>query len=508
LGLKCYPSITDVPGKIELVVIVTPAKYVVPVMEEAGSLGIKAAIVISAGFKEVGKDGAEMEKALSAVARNHGIRVLGPNCLGLINTHHHMNATFTANFPSQGGIAISSQSGAICSVLLDWAEKTSIGFSKFVSVGNKMDIEEAFLLEYLRNDPLTKVVGMYIEGINHGPDFMREAYRTSRTKPIIALKAGRTSSGAKAASSHTGALSGSDKVYDAVMQQTGVIRVKTIEDMFDLLSIFSTMPIPADDRVAIVTNAGGLGVMAADALADHGLTMASFTPETIEKLRTKLPPSANFYNPVDVIGDADADRYEFAIRTIMADANVSSVIALMAPTDLVDIPSVARTIASFAGRTDKPLVTSFVGGDDLTEGINILRRNGIPNYDSPDRAAYSISSMVRYKDMRQPRPAYTCEVCAGDVPRARKVLAKVRSEGRLALTEAEGKDILRAYGINVPEEGLAHSADEAVELAQRIGYPLVMKVESPDIAHKTDVGGVMVGVKGDDDVRTNYQLIM
>lgn len=505
LGLKCYKDLVSIPGKIELVIVVTPAKFVAGVLEETGKLGIQAAIIISAGFKEAGKEGAVMETELAAIARKYGIRVLGPNCLGLISTHHRMNATFTANFPNEGGVAISSQSGAICSVLLDWAAGTNVGFSRFVSVGNKMDIEESFLLDYMRNDESTKVIGMYIEGINRGRDFMAQASATSKVKPIIALKAGRTSSGAKAASSHTGALSGSDKVYDAVMQRAGIIRVRTMEEMFDLLAVFASMPLPKDDRVAIVTNAGGLGVMAADALSDYGLTLATLKPETVDKLKTKLPPSANFYNPIDVIGDADAERYEFAIRTIMEDDNVSSVMALMAPTDLVDIPSVARTVAGFAG-SSKPVVTAFVGGEGLRDAISILRRSGVPNYDSPDRAAHALSSMLRYKSIGQPHDE-AMEVFQADKAKVRALIDKVRSEDRLALSESEGKEILRAYGVIVPGEGLAKTEEEAVSLANSIGYPVVLKVESPDIAHKTDVGGVVVNLKTDEEVRLNFQLI-
>ncbi|OPY33284.1 MAG: succinyl-CoA synthetase subunit alpha [Methanomassiliicoccales archaeon PtaU1.Bin124] len=505
LGLKCYPSLTAVPGDVELVVIVTPAKFVNGVMEEAGKRGIKAAIVISAGFKEAGKEGAVLEAEMSAIAKLYGMRVLGPNCLGLISTHHKMNATFTATFPSEGGVAISSQSGAICSVLLDWAAGTNMGFSKFVSVGNKMDIEESYLLEYFRNDDETKVIGMYIEAIDRGKDFLEQAKLTTRTKPIIALKAGRTATGAKAASSHTGALSGSDRVYDAALQKVGIIRVKTMEELFDLLTVFSSMPLPKDDRVAIVTNAGGLGVMAADALADSGLTLASLRPETLEKLKNRLPPAANLYNPVDVIGDADADRYEAAIQIVMEDENVSSILALMAPTDLVDIPSVARTVGGFAG-SSKPIVTAFVGGEGLKEAVSILRRSGVPNYESPDRAAHALGSMLRYKADMAPSTG-PIEVFDGDKAMVRAILDKVRSEDRLQLTEGEGKGILSAYGIFVPGEGLARTEEEAVQLANSIGYPVVLKVESPDIAHKTDVGGVVVNMRTDEEVRLNFQLI-
>ena len=508
LEKPCYAKLSDIGQPIDLAVIVTPARFVADVLDEAGRIGIKAAIIISAGFREVGREGIEMERRLAAIAKQHGIRVIGPNCLGVINTHHRMNATFTSNFPRPGPIAISSQSGAICSVLLDWAAGTNIGFSKFVSVGNKMDVEESYMLEYLRHDDHTKVIGMYIEGVNKGKQFMDQAAETTKVKPIIALKAGRTSTGAKAASSHTGALSGSDMIYDTVLRQSGVIRVRTIEEMFDLLSIFANMPMPKDNRVAIVTNAGGLGVMAADALADHNLTLASFSAETVERLKAHLPAAAAFYNPVDVVGDADAERYEFAIRAIVEDENVSSVIALMAPTDLVDVASVARTISSFAGKAEKPIVTSFVGGEDLEEAISILRASGIPNFDTPDQAAFSIGAMLRYQAHNQKRSSAEVFKVDADLGLVREVLGAVREQGRLQLSEGEGKRILKAYGLNVPEEGLAHSPDEAVSIAKRIGYPVVMKVESPDIAHKTDVGGVAVDIKSDEEAAQQYQLII
>jgi acetyltransferase len=297
-------------------------------------------------------------------------------------------------------------------------------------------------------------------------------------------------------------------VYDTVLRQSGVIRVTTIEEMFDLLAIFANMPMPKDNRVAIVTNAGGLGVMAADALGDHNLTLASFSAETVERLKANLPAAAAFYNPVDVVGDADAERYEYAIRAIAEDENVSSVIALMAPTDLVDVASVARTISSFAGKVEKPIVTSFVGGEDLKEAISILRASGIPNYDTPDQAAFSIGAMLRYQAHNQRKPSVEVFRAEADLSLVREVLQEVREQGRLQLSEGEGKRILRAYGLNVPEEGLAHSPDEAVAIARRIGYPVVMKVESPDIAHKTDVGGVAVDIKSDEEAAQQYQLII
>ncbi len=508
LGLKCYPDLASIPGRVELAVVVVPNILVPQVMEAAGAKGVKVAVVISAGFREIGKEGAALERTVGQIASKYGLRVLGPNCLGVISTSNAMNATFTNDYPRSGTVAITSQSGAICSVVLDWARATRIGFSKFVSVGNKLDIDEADLLSYLKDDEQTAVIGMYIEGMRRGQEFMQVAREASRTKPIIALKAGRTSSGAKAASSHTGALSGSDKVYDAALAQSGVVRVKTLDEMFDLLQVFGTMPVPEGEGLAIVTNAGGLGVMAADAVSDNGLSLASFAPQTIEKLKAGLPEEANFYNPVDVIGDADAKRYEFAMRTVMDDPNVHMVLAMLAPTDILDITSVARTIASFAGRTRVPVATAFVGGEDVAEGARLLMEAGVPNYDSPDRAVRALAAMVHYRELLARRSEPQEVHAEGDLVAARKVLDKVRAEDRTGLSEEEGKAILMAYGIPVPAEGTARSADEAVKLAHVIGYPVVMKIASPDIAHKTDVGGVAVNLRSDDEVRRSFELMM
>jgi acetyltransferase len=508
MGLKCYPNVTDVPGPVEMAVVVVPAKFVLQVMEECGRKGVKAAVVISAGFKEVGLEGAKLERQLGEIAHRYGMRVLGPNCLGLINTHHRMNATFAQEGPREGNIAISSQSGAICVVVLDWAANINIGFSKFISVGNKLDVDEGHLLEYLREDPQTKVIGMYIEGTDRGREFLRQAELTTRVKPVIALKAGRTSSGAKAASSHTGAMSGSDKVYDAAMRQAGVVRVRNIEEMFDLLQAFSTMPLPEGEGLAIVTNAGGLGVMAADACSDNGLTLASFEASTIEKLKQGLPAAASLYNPIDVVGDADAERYDHAIRTVMDDPNVACVVALLAPTDLVDISSVAKTLTAFAGSSPKPIVTSFVGGKEMMAPIDMLKAAGIPNYPSPERGIRALAAMVEHRrslDRPEPHPV---EPFAADHDEVRQIIDHVRSEGRLQLSEAEGKGILKAYGIATPMEGIAMDLKRALDLAESIGYPVVMKVESPDIAHKTDVGGVVLGIDDPQELERSYQVML
>jgi len=507
MGMKCFPSIGKIPDPVDLAVVVVPNFIVPSVIEEAGEKGVKASIVITAGFKEVGREGAELEKRIGELANRYGMRILGPNCLGLINTHHDMNATFTRNYPLRGRIAITSQSGAICTSILDWAKHSRMGFSKFVSVGNKVDIDEADLLDYLGKDDQTQVIGMYVEGINRGTEFLRQANETTKSKPILALKSGRTSSGAKAASSHTGALSGSDAVYEAALQQTGVVRARTIDEFYDLLQVFGGMPLPEGDGVAIVTNAGGLGVMAADATSDFGLRLASFEGETIQKLKSYLPAEANFYNPVDVLGDAPAARYEFAINAVMEDPNVSMVVVVLAPTDTVDIMAVAGIVSGFSGHTDCPLVSTFVGGEDCEEGIEALRNAGIPSYESPDRALKALSAMVEYKSMRDTKGDLEPIVVEGDKHKVGEILEIVKNENRLTLREDEGKAILQAYDVPVPKEGLAPTADRAVELADEIGYPVVMKIASPDIFHKTDVGGVAVGVESAEEVRMQFDVL-
>ena len=508
LGRKCYPSLLAIPGEVEMAVITVPNEAVPQVMEDAGAKGVKVAVVITAGFRETGREGAELERTVGEIARKHGIRVLGPNCLGVISTSNALNATFTNDYPREGPVAITSQSGAICSVVLDWARATRIGFSKFVSVGNKMDIDEADLLSYFLEDEATKVIGMYIEGMTRGQEFMRSARAVTREKPVIALKAGRTAFGAKATSSHTGALSGSDKVYEAALAQSGVVRVGTIDELFDVLQAFGTLPLPEGDGLAIVTNAGGLGVLAADAVSDHGLSLASFTKETVDRLRTGLPEEANLYNPVDVIGDADSARFEFAIRTVIDDPNVHMVLAMLAPTDLLDIMGVSGTIASLAASSQLPVAASLVGGDDVAKGSRLLMESSVPSFQSPDRAVRALAAMVKFSEMRDRKTEQDPVPVKGDMVTARKVLDRVRSEGRTSLSESEGKEILMAYGMPVPPEGEARSADEAVKLAHVIGYPVVMKVSSPDIAHKTDVGGVVVNLRSDEEVHRSYELMM
>jgi len=482
--------------------------HVVSVLEDAGAKKVPAAIVITAGFKETGAEGKELERQVGETADKHGIALLGPNCMGIINSRWKVNATFTNINPAPGAVAISSQSGAVCSSMLDWSVHTKVGFSKFVSVGNKARVDEAVLVEYLKDDPETKVIGMYIEGTDRGKAFMEQAAAASKKKPIVVIKSGRTDSGSKAASSHTGALAGADKVYDAAFNQAGVLRVTSLDDFFDLLQLFANMPIPSGDGVAIVTNAGGLGVMAADACSDAGLKLADLTDATQAALKAKLPAAANWHNPVDVLGDATADRYEFAIKTVMEDPNVNMVAILLSPLDTVDVTAVANNIASFAGKTSKPIVCAFAGGERTEVGKAILQSANVPCYDSPDRAIRALGGMAGYMRVRNVTSGLDVVSVQGDKKRAAEVIAAVRAQGRSSLSESEGKELLKAYGIKVPSEKTCATAKEAAAEASRIGFPVVLKIDSPDIQHKSDVGGVAVGVKTAEDVERAFDEMM
>lgn len=507
LGYSFFKSILEIKDKVDMAVITIPSVAVPAVMEDLGKKGVPAAVVISAGFRETGAEGTELELKVGKIAKDYGIRVLGPNCLGLLNTANKMNASFTATYPKEGNIALTSQSGAVCSAMLDWAEEYDVGFSKFLSMGNKLDIDEADLLQYLADDDDTSVIGMYIEGMNRGREFMNEALKTSKKKPIIVLKSGRTDSGAKAASSHTGAMSGSDSVYDAALKQAGMIRAQNLEELTDYLQVFSSMPVPHGKNIAVVTNAGGMGVMAADAVSDYSLSLAKLSKETIDTLHEKLPKAAGVYNPIDILGDAPAERFTAALSAVISDPAVNMLMIMMAPTDTIDIPSAAKAVAEFRD-AEIPIVAAMVGGEEVNKGSLILRDAGIPTYPSPERAVRSLGAMASYLNIKN---SYE-----GDIPNRfvidrdliQNIIRTAAEEGRTSLTESEGKTILQAYDIKIPRKELASSADEAVKVADAIGYPVVMKISSPDIAHKTDVGGVSLNLQNEQEIRTAYSAMM
>lgn len=507
LGMKTVPSIGDIKGKIDLAVFVIPPNIILKQIEQFGDR-FDSAVVISAGFKEVNKEGAEMEKELKRFTDSKGITVLGPNCLGLINTHAKLNASFSATVPIQGNISFFSQSGALCTAVLDWAEKEKIGFSKFISIGNKMDLNELDILEMLGNDPETKVILGYLEGVSDGRKFIELARKVSAKKPVIISKGGGTEAGRRAASSHTGTLAGSERAYDAAFTQAGVIRAMSVEELFDYAIAFSYQDIPEGNKVAVVTNAGGPGIICADAVERSDLKIAEFSKETVEGLKKVLPPAAALYNPVDVIGDARDDRYANALNVIIKDKSVDALIILLTPQAMSNVADIAKAIAKISKKTKKPVVTAFMGGHTVDPGIKILREKGIPNYAYPERAVKSVEAMIKYKELRDRRKKSTGAKFSVDKKRVKEILKKCREEGQTSVPESVARNVLLAYGFDMPESVLCTSSDEAVKAAQRIGYPVVMKVASYDISHKSDVGGVKVDVKDSDDVRKQFHEIV
>lgn len=507
LEQRAYPSVLDVPEPIDLAVLVIPTEQVLVVAEQCGKKGVRGLIVITAGFKEVGGKGKILERQLLEIVRHYQMRMVGPNCLGVIDTVSKLNASFASLMPEEGDIAFMSQSGALCTAILDWSKPQRIGFSRFVSLGNKADVDEVTLLEAWGDDERSKVILAYLEGISDGPGFMAAARKVTRKKPVVAIKSGVTEAGTRAASSHTGSLTGSESAYETAFSQSGIIRARSMGELFDLAKLFSYQPLIQGNRIAIVTNAGGPGIIATDATERSGvLRMATFAPKTIATLQQELPPTANVYNPVDVIGDARSDRYRVAIRATLEDPGVDGLVVLLTPQAGTDVEEIARTVAELAGNYGKPVVTSFMGGMSLGPAIEILNQHRIPNYTFPERAVQSLSSMVRYSEMqRQPEAEFVQFTV--DRERVRELFASVRASGRVELGEIEAREVMEAYGMRLPRSHLARSPEEAVQVANAIGYPVVMKISSPDILHKSDIGGVRVGIPDATAVRDTYELI-
>ncbi len=507
LGQTCFRRVTEIPGPVDLAVIVVPNKIVAHVMQDCAAKGVSAVVVITAGFREAGAEGRQMEREIIEIARNHNIRVLGPNCLGIIDTNSSLNASFAATMPSRGAISFMSQSGALCTGVLDWAALNGLGFSSFVSLGNKADLNETDFLQVWRNDPHTSVVMAYLEGVVDGRAFMQAALELTRTKPFIALKSGTTTAGSRAVSSHTGTLAGSDAAYEAAFKQTGVLRARSVSELFAFSTALAYQPLPRGRRVGIITNAGGPGIMATDACENSGLHLASLLPETVDRLRQVLPPAANYYNPIDVLGDARADRYQEALQAALQDPGVDAIIVLLTPQAMTEIEPTAEAVVRIARQHDKPVLASFMGGKDIAAGNRILGAGHVPFYDFPEEAAAALRAMVRQQEWINTEQEEPVRKTA-DRERASTTLLAAQKAGRLKLNEMEARQIVAAYGLPLPRSLLAASADQAVQFAAEIGYPVVLKIISPDILHKSDMGGVVVGVKNEKEVRQVYQDIL
>jgi len=507
LGLRCYRSVDRVEGPVELAVIAVPAKFVLEAIGQCAEKGVGGVIVISAGFKEAGEEGARLERELAEKCRRAGIRCIGPNCLGVISPGTHLNASFGATMPKPGNIAFFSQSGALGTAILDFAVGEDIGLSRFISYGNKADVDETDLIEALGEDAETDVILGYVESIDDGRKFMQTVARVTRIKPVVIFKSGRTSAGARAASSHTGSLAGSDSAYEAAFRQCGVFRAKTVEELFDLARCFACGRLPASGAVAIVTNAGGPGIIATDAIEESFLHMAQLSEATRTALKEQLPPQANVNNPVDVLGDAKAARYRLALDLVGADPNVASVLTVLTPQTSTEVDLTAMAVADAAESIDKPFLTAFMGSASVQDAWDILDRRRVPNFSRPDSAVRALEAMWTYSQWRRREPAEPPSY-RFDESAIRRTLDEALAAGRRAMAEREARQIAAACGIPLPQSIFAASADEAVAAAEQIGYPVVLKVSSDDILHKSDAGGVKVRLGDADAVRRAYDQVM
>lgn len=493
LGLKAAASILDINEDIDLAVIAIPAPAVPQAVRDCVAKGVKSAVIISAGFKEAGSSGILLEEELKSIVRRSTIRVLGPNCLGVINSSVSLNATFAAGMLPKGRLAFFSQSGALGIAILDWAIGNNIGFSKFISLGNKADLNETDFIEYFIDDPETDIILGYIEDVVEGRRFLDIAKKATRIKPIILVKAGGTQAGARAASSHTGALAGSEHAFSAAFRQTGVIRAQGIEDLFETSLAFSSGKLPEGNRLLIITNAGGPGIIAADAAENFNLTLPHLSKENINTLASLLPKHASLYNPVDILGDATADRYAAVLEHVLHDPAVDGFLVILTPQAMIDANDAAQTVINASTSSSKPFITSFMGEARVRSSIEMLKSSSIPNFPYPEPAVKAFKKLFDYYSWKN-KPAETIpHVQADREPVSEKIRAAL-SKKQLQFAEDESREILTRYGFRFPLKQLAKTPSEAAEAATRIGFPVVMKISSPDILHKTDIGGVRLGV--------------
>ncbi len=511
-SVKAYPKLKDIPDEVDLALVIVPSEIVCSILEEAGQKQVKGAIVVSAGFKEVGARGVELENHLKEVITKYGIRLVGPNCLGVINNNEniHMNASFATKMPKAGNIAFISQSGALCTAVLDYAEGRDIGFSKFVSFGNKADVNEVDLLHYLKDDPDTDVILMYLEDITNGREFLETARKITwdARKPMLAIKSGRSTEGARAAASHTGSLAGSDHAYDALFYQSGILRVEGVDALFNRAVAFAKQPIPKGNRIAIVTNAGGPGIMATDAAVRHNLKIATLSEETKRKLKQVLPPTASIQNPVDVIGDATHDRYEAAIHHVLMDEHVDGGIVILTPQAMTDVLETAEIVPHVVKDIDKPVLCSFMGIVDVSKGIQYLEKHGIPNYAFPEAAVRSMASMAFYGRLLSLDKREVRRVAADRDTATAVIKKKLAGKVRYYMSEKEANEILQCYGFPVLKSVLLKDLSQVDEAAEECIFPVAMKVSSPDIVHKFDAGGVRLKIKTKEGVRKTFEDII
>ncbi|WP_297898472.1 acetate--CoA ligase family protein [Methanobrevibacter sp.] len=505
LGLTVYKSLEEY-GPVDLVVIAIPAVHIINAVENCGELGIKNIIVISAGFKEISEDGAKLENELIGICNKYDIKLVGPNCLGVIDTYNDMNASFSADMALKGKISFMSQSGAIMSAILDYADKKNIGFSRIVSLGNKAIINEKDCIENFVEDVNTEVIIGYLEGIVDGPNFITACREASKKKPILIIKSGRTSKGSEAVSSHTGTIAGSDSAYEAAFSQAGVLRIDSLAEMMDYSTAFALSPLPKGNKIVIITNAGGPGIMVTDEIIRQGMELAEISEDTKNRLKEGLAPTASVKNPVDILGDASPETYKFALDVVLDDPNVDGVIFLVTPQSVTDGEGTARVAIDAVKKTDKPILCSFFGGTEFEKAEKILSKEGIPNYLYPRMAVNSMKALYRYskiKDMEYQEPP-KFDV---DKKLVEEIIKNAYDNGDLSLG-LESFDILKAYGIPAVGTAITTKLEDTVAAAEEIGYPLVMKIISPQISHKSDVGGIKLNLNNKEEVEEAYNDMM
>ncbi|MDP2805648.1 MAG: bifunctional acetate--CoA ligase family protein/GNAT family N-acetyltransferase [Gallionellaceae bacterium] len=506
-GRKAYASISDIEEKIELVVIATPPQTVPGIIEECGKCGVKAAVIITAGFGEIGPEGKELERQVLENAKRYNIRLIGPNCLGVMRPSIGLNATFNKGGANTGNLALISQSGALCTSILDWAQMNDVGFSSVVSMGSSADVDFGEILDFLVSDPQTHNILMYIEGIRESRRFMSSLRAAARVKPVILVKVGRHEAGSKAAMSHTASLVGSDDAFDAAVRRAGVVRVKTVTELFSAAKALSCGFHPSGNRLAIVTNGGGPGVMATDRASDLGLVMATLSEETMEKLNKVLPPNWSHGNPVDVIGDAQVDRYQCAVAACLEDPNVDGVLTILTPQAMTKPLEAAQAVIEISNKYKKPLLTCWMGEAQVAESRKAFAKAKTPNFRTPEPAVEVFSYLSEYyknQKLLMQMPGPLSEHVAPDVEGARMVIEGALLDKRKVLSEMESKALLSAFHIPVAQTMIAHSPNEALLIAQQLGFPVAMKVNSRDITHKSDAGGVMLNLGNAQAVRAAY----
>jgi acetyltransferase len=509
MGVRSYPSITDVPEEIDLAVIVTPAESVPAIIQDCSRAGVRGAVIISAGFRETGERGAELEAQILATARQSKLRILGPNCLGVMCPATGLNATFAKGMARRGTVALISQSGAICTALLDWSAREQVGFSTVLSTGSMLDIGWGALIDYLGNDPNTRSIVMYMESVGDARSFLSAAREVALSKPILVIKAGRTNVAAKAAASHTGSLAGSDAVLDAAFRRLGILRMHDLSDVFQMTEVLAQQPLPAGPRLTIVTNAGGPGVLATDALVQSGGELAQLSDETVKALNEILPSHWSHTNPIDLIGDAGPERYKRTLEVVSKDTDSDGLLVIMTPQAMTDPTAIADKLVAFAHLKNKPVLASWMGGETSEAGKTGLNAAGIPSFPFPDAAARAFNDMWRYSyNLRAlyETPAMVDENPSSTV-KATEVIEGVRQSGRHLLTEFESKQLLATYGIDCVETVLAPTEDEALKAAEQLGFPVVLKLNSFTITHKTDFGGVKLSLPNGNAVRDAFREI-